>query len=66
MMCHPLGNLKWRAGNNDKTETVEHKCNCALTEKGQGRCYHTKAKTKRFEFWRQNKVCLNVSLLKIG
>ena len=36
MMCHPLGNLKWSAGNNldDKTETVEHKCNCAFTEKG--------------------------------
>ena len=36
MMCHPLGNLKWSAGNNldDKTETVEHKCNCAITEKG--------------------------------
>ena len=36
MMCHPLGNLKWSAGNvfDDKTETVEHKCNCAITEKG--------------------------------
>ena len=38
----------------EKTQTVEHKCNCAFTEKGV--VITLKARTNRFEFWRQNKV----------
>ena len=48
-MRHLSRSLKWR-GNHfiDKTQTVEHKWYCALTEKG------AKARPNRFEFSRQN------------